>query len=122
MTATTTAAMRSSTRRASIGPPSFHGPAHQVTRLSAGLRLPEDLVNLADEAEQLLTLGRVERLLRVAGRLGGPPEQVVELGVLLEVRRLEVVGPQHPQVVLDQVGPLLLDLHATVPEDRVRSE
>ena len=34
---------------------------------------------------------------------------VVQLRVLLEVRRLEVVGPQHPQVVLDQLGALLLD-------------
>ena len=32
-----------------------------------------------------------------------------KLRVLLEVRRLEVVGPQHPQVVLDQLGALLLD-------------
>jgi hypothetical protein len=33
----------------------------------------------------------------------------VELGVLLQVGRLEVVGPQHPEVVLGEVGPLLLD-------------
>ena len=38
------------------------------------------------------------------GRLGGLVEQVVQLRVLLEVRRLEVVGPQHPQVVLDQLA------------------
>ena len=30
-------------------------------------------------------------------------------GILLQVLGLEVVGPQHPQVVLDQLGPLLLD-------------
>jgi hypothetical protein len=35
----------------------------------------------------------------------------VEVGELLEVLGLEVVRPQHPEVVLDQVGPLLLDLH-----------
>ena len=44
-----------------------------------------------------------------AGLLGGAVEQVVQLRVLLEVRRLEVVGPQHPEVVLDQLGALLLD-------------
>ena len=44
-----------------------------------------------------------------AGELGGLVEQLVQLRVLLEVRRLEVVGPQHPEVVLDQLGALLLD-------------
>ena len=44
-----------------------------------------------------------------AGQLGGLVEQRVQLRVLLEVRGLEVVGPQHPQVVLDQLGALLLD-------------
>ena len=44
-----------------------------------------------------------------AGELGGLVDQLVQLGVLLEVRGLEVVGPQHPQVVLDQLGALLLD-------------
>jgi hypothetical protein len=38
----------------------------------------------------------------------------VEVGVLLEVVRLEVVGPQHRQVVLDQLGALLLDEDAAV--------
>ena len=40
----------------------------------------------------------------------------VQLRVLLEVRGLEVVGPEHPQVVLDQLGALLLD------EDRAGAE
>src|SRR5450756_2845388 len=44
-----------------------------------------------------------------AGELGGLVEQGVQLGVLLEVRWLEVVGPQHPQVMFDQVGALFLD-------------
>ena len=43
----------------------------------------------------------------------------VQLRVLLEVRRLEVVGPQHPQVVLDQLGALLLDDDGAGPELRV---
>ena len=44
-----------------------------------------------------------------AGELGRLVEQRVQLRVLLEVRRLEVVGPQHPEVVLDELGALLLD-------------
>src|SRR5439155_26687152 len=60
------------------------------------LRFPEDPVDLFDEVEQALTLRRVLRLLRVAGGFGGPPEEVVELRVRLEVLGLEVVGPQHP--------------------------
>jgi hypothetical protein len=37
----------------------------------------------------------------------------VELRVRLEVLRLEVVGPQHPEMVLHQVGTLLLDDEAS---------
>jgi len=40
-------------------------------------------------------------------------------GVLLEVLGLEVVGPQHPQVMLDQIGPLLFDDDGPLLEDRV---
>ena len=40
-------------------------------------------------------------------------------GVLLQVLGLEVVGPQDPQVVLDQVGPLLLDEDGPALEDLV---
>ena len=36
--------------------------------------------------------------------------------MLLEVLGLEVVGPQHPEVVLDQVGPLFLDDDGPLPE------
>ena len=39
--------------------------------------------------------------------------------VLLEVLGLEVVGPQHPQVLLDQVRPLLLDRDGARAELRV---
>src|SRR3954462_1960258 len=85
------------------------------------LRLPEDLVDLGDLVEQLLRLAGVDAALAAsgAGQLGGLVEQLVQLRVLLEVRRLEVVGPQHPQVVLDQVGPLLLDQDGAGAEDRV---
>src|ERR1044072_1621953 len=75
------------------------------------LRLPEDLVDLGDLVEQLLRLPGVGRALRAGrtGQLGRLVEQLVQPGGLLEVRGLEVVGPQHPEVVLDQLGPLLLD-------------
>src|SRR5437764_3459680 len=75
------------------------------------LRLPEDLVDLGDLLKQLLGLGRVDAALAAgrAGELGGLVEQLVQLRVLLEVRRLEVVGPEHPQMMLHELGPLLLD-------------
>src|SRR5713226_4669623 len=89
---------------------------------SALLGLPEDLVDLLDLGEKLFRLGHVDAALGAgrAGELGGLVEQRVQLRVLLEVRGLEVVGPQHPQVVLDQLGPLLLDLQRAGPEFRVR--
>ena len=54
-------------------------------------------------------------LFRSAGQLGGVIEELVELRVLLEVRCLEVVGPQDPQVVLDELGTLFLDDQAAGP-------
>src|SRR3712207_3239523 len=86
-----------------------------------GLRLPEDLVDLGDVVQQLLALGGVHAALAAggAGLLGRLVEQLVQLRVLLEVRGLEVVGPQHPQVVLDQVRPLLLDQDRAGAERRV---
>src|SRR5690349_1985393 len=95
-------------------------PAHRWSAsssslgLGSGLRLPEDLVDLRDQVEQRLAGGRVVGRLRAVGAaargLGGLVEELVQLRVLLEVRGLEVVGPQHPQVVLHEVGALLLDL------------
>src|SRR6266550_7184185 len=79
------------------------------TSALALFRVPEDLVDLADQVEQLLSLVRVGRLLGVAGLLGGVPEELVQLRVLLNVLGLEVVGPQHPQVVLHEIGPLFFD-------------
>src|SRR6266511_1839376 len=81
----------------------------QAYSLGGLLRLPENLVDLADEVEQLLALAWVLRLLRYSSFLGCVPQEVVELRVLLGVLGLEVVRPQNPQVVLHQVGPLLLD-------------
>src|SRR5580704_2554404 len=88
---------------------------------SALLGLPEDLADLLDLAEQLVGHARVHAALgaRGAGELGRLVEQRVQLRVLLKVRCLEVVGPQHPQVVLDQFRPLLLDDQRPGPELRV---
>src|SRR5436853_2011124 len=80
---------------------------------------PEDLVDLRDLVQQLLGDGRVVGPLGVPCRLGRLPEQLVELWVALQVVGLEVVGPEHPQVVLDQVGPLFLDGDGPGPEVRV---
>src|SRR5436309_3439020 len=91
-------------------------PASAASRF---LGLPEDLVDLLDGVEQLLSLGRVDGVLGLARQLGGLPEVVVDLGVLLHVLGLEVVRPQHPEVVLDQLGPLLLDHDGPVPEDGI---
>src|SRR5690606_86464 len=78
---------------------------------SALLGLPEDLVDFGDLREQLVGDLDVHGRLGAGGpgQLGGLVEQLVQLRVLLEVGRLEVVGPQHPQVLLDQLGALLLD-------------
>src|SRR4051812_35365060 len=84
----------------------------QVEWPSSGLfRLPEDLVDLGDLLQQLLCLTGVDAALAAGrtGELGRFVEQLVQLRVLLEVRRLEVVGPEHPEVVLHELGPLLLD-------------
>src|SRR5439155_21904473 len=94
-------------------PPSVNASA------SGLLRLPEDLVDLADEVEKLLSVVRVVRLLGGAGGLGGVPEELVQVRVRLEVVGLEVVGPQNPQVVLDEVGALFLDEYRAILEDRV---
>ena len=52
--------------------------------------------------------GSTEALTFEAG-LGRVPEQLVEVRDLLDVLGLEVVVPQDVEVVLDQLGPLLLD-------------
>ena len=53
--------------------------------------------------------GHIGRVLGLARGLRRLPEQLVQLGVLLQVGGLEIVGPQHPEVVLHQLGPLLFD-------------
>src|SRR3954463_16358328 len=84
------------------------------------LRLPEDLVDLGDLLQQLLGLAGVDGALaaRSAGELRRLVEQLVQVGVLLEVRRLEVVGPEHPEMVLHQLCPLLLDDECSGAENR----
>src|ERR1022692_1343254 len=91
-------------------------------RRSGLLRLPEDLVDLVDLGEQRVRGGHVGAALGAAAtarQLGGFVEQLAQLWVLLEVRRLEVIRPQHPQMVLDEFGLLLLDQQRAGPERRV---
>src|SRR3954469_24775110 len=98
------------------------GRASQRCRSGGGLLgLPEDLGDLVDLAEQLVGDLGVPRGLGAAatGELGGLVEQLVEVGALLEVRRFAVVGPQHPEVVLDEVGALFLDRACAGLEVRV---
>src|SRR6266536_79314 len=75
------------------------------------LGLPEDLRDLLDLAEQLVGGCRIDRALRAARprQLGRLVEKLVQVRVLHEVGRLEVIGPEHPEVVLEQFGALLLD-------------
>src|SRR6266567_7771001 len=93
-------------------------PRHRLGLLG----LPEDLVDLLDLGQQFLCLGHIRAALgtRSPRELGGLVEQLVQLGILLEVRRLEVVGPQHPEVMLDQLGTLFLDNQRAGPELGVR--
>src|SRR5205085_2914319 len=118
-------------RRLSISPgsrettnapdPSWTGGVRRVGPRSALLGLPEDVRDLTDIVQEFLAGLRVGRTLGAGGTggLGGLVEQLVKLRVRLEVRRLEVVRPQHPEVVLDQVGALLLDLDRALAELRV---
>ena len=76
------------------------------------LGLPEDLADLVNLGQQIVGLADVRAALSAASarQFGGVVEQLVQLRVLLKVRWLEVVRPQHPQVMLDELGPLLLDV------------
>src|SRR4051794_11013079 len=67
------------------------------------LGLPEDLGDIVDLGEELVGDRLVERPLGAAGtrELRRLVEELVQVRVLLEVRRLEVVRPQHPEVMLD---------------------
>ena len=84
------------------------GSAGNPGLLLAAGRLPGG-VDLVDHVEQLLRLGEVGRGLDLADLLVGVPEQLVQVRDLLEVLRLEVVVPEDVEVVLDEVGALLLD-------------
>src|SRR6476469_6486032 len=75
------------------------------TSLSGLLGLPEDFRNLVDLRQQVVGDLGVEGALGAGrtGQLGGLVDELMQLRVLLEVRRLEVVGPEHPEVVLDEL-------------------
>src|SRR6266851_9130123 len=113
--------MPEAARFSSARPPAYV-IAPTLLETSALLRLPEDLVDVLDLGQQRVGRGHIGAALRAAataGQLGSLVEQLVQLRVLLEVRRLEVVRPQHPQMVLHEFGPLLLDQQSAGPECRV---
>src|SRR5580692_8021730 len=72
-------------------------------------RRPEEFCDGVDLAQETVGDVDVVGLLRVAGALGRHPEEVVKVRELLQVFELEVVGPQHPEVMLHEVGAFLLD-------------
>src|ERR687891_632223 len=92
-------------------------PADPGLLRSAG-GLPH-LVDRVDHREQLLGRAGVERLLHLRGLLGGLPEGLVEIRVLLEVLGLEVVVPEDVEVMLDELGALLLDMDTAGLEEGV---
>jgi hypothetical protein len=82
-------------------------PKRAPEQVSALLGLPEDLGDLVDLGEQLVSDGDVVAGLRAAtaaGKLGRLVEQLVELGVLLEVT--VTVSGTPPSVFPGGPGPL----------------
>ena len=96
---------------------SARAAGHPRLAVAAG-RLPGG-VDLVDQLEQLLRVVEVGRGLDLADLLVRVPEQLVEVRDGLEVLGLEVVVPQDVEVVLDEVGLLLLDRDRARPEGRV---
>src|SRR5688500_4864797 len=98
-----------------IGPEGSGGPAVDARLLRAAGRLPH-LVDGVDHGQQLLGCARIDRLLDLGGLLGGLPEGLVQVRVLLEMLGLEVVVPEDVEVVLHELGALLLDVDAAGAE------
>jgi len=82
---------------------------------------PEDLGDCVNLREETVGNGDVVGLLGFTGRLRGLPEEVVKFTVRSEVLGLEVVGPQNPEVVLDQLATLFLNRGGTNLEVVVRA-
>src|SRR6185369_8367018 len=95
------------------------GPAGDPGLLLAAGRLP-GRVDLVDEIEQRLAVRWIDRGLHLRSRLGRLPEQIVQVRDLVDVFGLEVVVPQNVEVVLDQIGPLLLDADRSGAEGLIR--
>src|SRR3954453_350998 len=91
------------------------GPAGDARLLAPAGRLP-GCVDLVDHVEELPGVGEVGRGLHLRNLLVRVPEQLVEVRDLLEVLGLEVVVPEDVEMMLRQVGALLLDV------DRARRE
>src|SRR5437867_6418926 len=72
-------------------------------------RLGPDVADLVDHVEQGPRLRDVERALDLRALFRGLPAELGDLGVLLNVLGLEVIAPENVDVVLRELGLLLLD-------------
>ena len=79
-------------------------------------------MHLLDALHQLLGMAQVHLDLAGGAELRCPPEQVVQLGELFQVRRLEVVRPEDEQLGLGDPGLLLLDGVIAAEGVQVRGE
>jgi len=80
------------------------------------IRAPKDGTDLIYEVDQLFSSFDAHRLLGGARRLGRLPEQAVQTRRRVDVVRLEEVGPQDPQMMLDELCPLVLDGNTSLSE------
>src|SRR5438552_9625545 len=76
-------------------------------------------IDFVDQVEKLLCVGLVDGSLDLGRLLRRIPEQLVQVRDGRDVLGLEVVVPQHIEVLLHEVGPLLLDVDCARPKDRV---
>src|ERR1035437_9143276 len=84
-------------------------PSSLVVTRRLLLGRPEEFGDGVDLTEEPIGDRNVIGLLGVTGGLRRHPKQIVEVRELLQVLDLEVVGPEDPEVVLDQVATLFFD-------------
>lgn len=85
-------------------------PATRRTTRNLGfLSLPEYLRNFIDHIQKLLSFFWLTVVFALASLFRSFPELVVEIWILFYMLRLEVVGPEYPEVMLDELTTLFLD-------------
>src|ERR671936_995226 len=85
-------------------------------RLLGTAELLPHVADLVDHVDQFLRLGDVEALLHLRALLRCLPADLVQIRELLHVLRLEVVVPQHVDVMLRELRALLLHDDAALAE------